>query len=515
MPASSAPARKEFPYTVSLILLAVFLIVQVASIESSFQNLLAASLLYIAYFFSSLYFKSLRIFAYPNSFLILLGFVIGFCAMPLVLRTLEGKSLVDGLYEPISTFGSIFLFTLISLASHYLYTRSRSLSDLRAVLIRLFRQNFNQTPRTVPLILIASVGLGALFISSASDGAFSKLLKAFSPLINLPLAAYLLLHIKSQANSGSKSPSRPLLIIVGILYAATLFIGMYFNTRFAFIQPLILVFSALCFVRLGLAVPFRANVIIALLIGSFLLNSFLTNLSYSIAMSRAYRSTIDPAELVSLTIENFTKEKADNIVYQGKSLWWNERYYNSEFSNRFSPIKNLDNLLHINQGLGASDVSEYSNNQLIRLISILPNPLPGLFGVTPEQKEEINQFSSADWLFGSISSSLEERRLTGNFIPDTIILYDFFAPFIYALLMLIIFTISDAFVIPLGRSNDLFAPSPLGMLFASQNIMFFASGTLVDLTVGHVRYLLQTSVAFFLSFFLLSSIANFFIKTQD
>jgi hypothetical protein len=325
---------------------------------------------------------------------------------------------------------------------------------------------------------------------------------------------YLVGYIQNQADFALKPPSRLLLAIVTIFYAFSLFVGMYFNSRFAFVQPLIIVFSALIFSRLGLARPFRVKIILSVLVVFLLLNSFLSNLSDSIALARAYRASVTPVELVSMTIANMTTAKTNNVVYEDKSLWWDEQYYENEFPNRFSPIKNLDNLLHLQKILDTNAISEYVNIQFARLVSILPNPLPSFFGVTAYQKEEVNQFSSADVLFGFVSSSTVGRRLTGSFISDSLILFGLFAPLIYAFLMLFVFSLSDIFLIPLRASKDVLIPSPLGMLLSSQNILFFTSLTTVDLTVGYGRTLLQTSLAFFVSSFLFSRIANVLLKLK-
>jgi hypothetical protein len=493
--------------------MAVASILQVALIDSSSANFSAVLLVFIAFFFSSFYLKYLLISCFPNSFLILLGFVIGPCVLPLCLRTLEGKSLVDGLHEPLLTFGSITLFVIISIVAHYAYSKSSFLLMFRRKIYKKLRFYLDPQVKLLPSLLIASIGAMALFIQSASGGVFSKLLSAFLPFRNFPLAIFLYIYLKKQICLGTKPPSRPLFISVILIYILSVVIGITYNTRMAFIEPLVIVFCIFCFKRLALFIPFGKGFLIGLVLILAIAIPLLDNLSASITLVRAYRSSVTPQEIFSMTIKSLTQAKPERQINAANESWWNEQYYRNEFMNRFSPIKMIDNTLYIQQRVSQSQISQYTQIQFIRLVSILPKPLPSFFGVTGEQKEEVNRSSAADIQFGFISDSdTQGRKLTGSFISDLYILFG--PPFslvVYCCVLMIVFPVSDVFVSQSQDQKDVLIPSPLGILLGPDHFLLFSNSSVVDM-IGYLRLVVEFSLAFFFLFRIVSIVSNIFFR---
>lgn len=491
------PSIKTAIYVNVSIFLAICVVVQLLAIDSSIENLCVSLSLFFTTLISLKYLNSLQASYFPNSFLILIGFVIGLCTMPLAIRTFEVQSLSAGLNEPIFTFGSISLFVLVTVLAHYVYVRLPILIRLRNFTINRLNPYLGLTPNFTSSVIMSTIGLAAYFINSDSGGVGIKLIKALLPLVNILFSLYCLSLIKSQFNLGQR-PSKILAFLVILFFAASVILAILQNSRFIFVQSFILIIGASLFSILGLGRALKLKIVLPTILCCFILFPLLTNLTSSIAFARTWRTSASQLELLSLTVDHLVNSKEKFSVYTDKSNWWDEEYYTNELLNRLSNIKNIDNSLYIYKNIDSSRILDYQHFQLVRFVSILPNPLPSIFGVSASEKKEVNQFSSSDVLVGFISSTTESKRLTSSFISDSFLLFGFSAPIIYFFILLIVFPLSDLFSIPLQYENKLLVLSCLGILMIPVHFLFFSTGSIVDITVGYIRSIFQLSLAFFL-----------------
>lgn len=487
--------KKDFSYNSVIVFLLLLALAQVTAINSSFVNLTATFFLFVSCFLSLKYFQRLTISYFPNSFIILFGSFSALCALPLLGRTLIGQSLVEGLNAPSFTVGMIFVFNSCALLSHWLYTKSQFIHKFRDRL-RLITTPANALRlNNYKAVLISLFGVLALFLGSNVGGAIGKIIGAFSNLGNAALAAYFLGLIHSRANKTEKPLPRISWIIPTIFFILSIGLGIYYNSRNAFAFPILIAILSVFYIWFALGYRYTLRRFALLGISLFIVFSLLSQINSAMLIARTYRKILNPAELVSLTLNSTTKGSEIINKYSSRS-WWKEDYYGNEFVNRLSAIKMIDNTLFIANALTDQQKDDYSSFQSIRFVSILPEPALRFFGFSASAKEEVNQLSSADLLFGFYSGRNIKSRLTGSFMSDAFLLFGWYSPVVFSVLLLMVFPLCDVFVLPLANSSHACIPSVLGMLLLPRFFLYLQSGTVVQMSVGIVRLMLEMYLVF-------------------
>lgn len=376
-----------------------------------------------------------------------------------------------------------------------MYTKSRFIRKFRDRL-RLITSPANALRvNNYKAILISLFGLFNLFLGSNIGGATGKIIGAFSNLGNVALAAYFLGLIHSLANKTEKPLPKISWIIPAIFFILIVGVGIYFNSRNAFAFPILIAMLSLLYIWFALGYRFGLRRIALIGISLFLTFSLMSGISSAMVLARPYRDSLNPAELFSLTLDFMTKGSKIYDKYSSNS-WWKEDYYGNEFFNRLSAIKMIDNTLFISNNLTDQQKGDYSSFQSIRLVSILPKPALRLFGFSASAKKEVNQLSSADLLFGFYSGRNIKSRLTGSFMSDATLLFGWYSPVVLSVLLLMVFPLCDVFVLPLANSAHACIPSVLGMLLLPRFFLFLQSATVVDMSVGIVRLMLELFLVF-------------------
>lgn len=486
--------KKGFPYDSVIVFLLLLALAQVTAINSSLTNFTATFFLFASCFLSLKYFQRLTISYFPNSFIILFGSFSALCALPLLGRTLLGRSLVEDLNAPTFTFGLIFVFNSCVLLSHWLYTKSRFIRKFRDRLRLITTPANSLRVNNYKAVLISLFGLMTLFLGSNVGGALGKIISAFSSLGNAALAAYFLGLIHSLANKTEKPLPRIAWIIPAVFFILSVGIGIYFNSRNAFAFPILIAMISVFYIWIALGYRFGLRRIALIGISLFLAFSLISGISSAMLLARSYRDIVSPTELVSITLDLAAKGSTFNK--SSSTSWWKEDYYGNEFANRLSAVKMIDNTLYIANTLTDQQKDEYSSFQSIRFVSILPEPALRFFGFSASAKEEVNQLSSADLLFSLYSGRDIKSRLTGSFMSDATLLFGWYSPVVLLVLFLMVFPLCDVFVLPLANSSHACIPSVLGMLLLPMFFLYLQSGTVVDMSVGIVRVMLELYLVF-------------------
>jgi len=487
--------KKGFPYTFTIYVLFFLSLIQCFAIDSSSINLLATFLLLSSCFLSLAYFKRLSIASFPNSFIVLFGSFSALCMLPLILRTFSGKSLVVDMNAPGYTFSMIFIFNSCALLIHFIYTQISFIRRLRDRLRFIVYPANAVILNNSSALFIGLVGFAIHFRSVGLQGDIGKVISMFSNLGNVGLVAYFIQLIYYFANRGEKPLPKISLIVPVMFFVASIAQGLYFNSRNTFAAPILISSVALSYLWFAFGYRFKIKYVVLTGISLFLLLSLISGISSAILMARSYRGSISATELFSTTLD-FMLSGITIDKYDDPTSWWKENYYDSEFANRFSAIKMIDNTLYIADKMTNEQRNDYASFQLTRLVSILPTPLLTLFGGSGSSKFEVNQLSSADYLLEIFSGVSRISRLTGSFMSDAYILFGWFSPFILSLLFLIIFPVCDVFVINLVNSAQNCIPSVLGLSITPILFMYLQSATIVDMSVGILRTMLELSLVF-------------------
>lgn len=486
--------KKGFPYNSAIAFLFLLVLVQVTTIDLSLANITASFFLFSSCFLSLKYFQYLTISFCPNSFIILFGSFSALCALPLLGRTLLGRSLVEGLNAPSFTAGMIFVFNSCALLNHWLYTKSLFIRKLRDRLRLITFQTNAFRLNNYKALLLSIFGVVALLVGSNLEGATGKVIGAFGNLGSAALAAYLLGLVHSLANKTEKPLPRISLIIPIIFFLLSIGIAIYYNSRNAFAVPILIAIISLFYIWFALGYRYTLRRVALLGISLFLAFSLLSGISSAILLARSYRGYLSSPELASKTFDLVIE--GSKINRYGSASWWKEDYYGNEFLNRLSAIKMIDNTLFISNNLTDEQKAHYSSFQLTRLVSIFPAPALRLFGFSLLAKEEVNQLSSADLLLGFYSGNVIKSRLTGSFISDASLLFGWYSPVVLLVLFLMVFPLCDVFVLPLANSAQGCIPSVLGMLLFPRFFLYLQSGTIVDMSVGIARAMFELFLVF-------------------
>ena len=470
-------------------------LIQIVAIDSSFDNQYCSFLLGFATIVSALYIKQLDSFMYPNSTMILLGFNIGLCTIPLLAKTATVSSLVDGLNEPDLTFELTASLTILTVLLHFIYTKSVLGLPLRRLVHSHLKRNINITNSTPIPFLISLMIVSFILTKPYIEPTIFKLAQPFFQFIYLPLAISLhFLMVRILGNINPYLWHRTFLWLI-ISLCISFLLSLSTNSRSALLQPLVIWLSISLLLITTRSINSKNSLICFSFVIILLSFPFIHAISNSILYTRAYRSVISNSELVSLNLTIIGKRLDTTIHGNESSIWWSEKYLPHEFLNRISPIKMLDNSITISQRVSDSHLRIYKQFQYLRFVSILPSPLPSIFGVSSDRKVSLNRYTSADILSGFISRQTESRMLLGNLLSDLYILFGWLYPLYYGCSLLLIYILADLLSVVV-KSTGFYVPSVIGVIMAPKHLLLFLNPSFVDIFVGYSRSFLESMVAY-------------------
>jgi len=442
---------------------------------------LAASGAFLVFFDA---FRPKRLYRYPLSTLVVLGFGVTLQLGPLLFTAIEGNSITFNLLVPVATFGHGVLASLVCLFAHTIYRQSPWLRQLRAAVQRVLLQLKLFKPLSTPETVV--MGLFGVF-ALASPTWFSgigeastvivKFIQGFQFFSIIP-AAFLLQTYWRQLPASSSQSSRRSLVLLLLFMALIVLVSLGLNSRAPIVVPVACLFLGLTLQWLYGLLKFRLGAVLAFGLAIVILVPLATDLATAMVMVRGQRGDVSPAELLDQTITQFQDRQAVTsyrlaTAEVGLTSDWSENYVSNLFLARFSNAKFPDNSLENASSLLPSQRDEMAAFQWLRLLAILPGPVLSLLGVPEETKLEVNSFSFGDKLYNLASGSqyaLGGFR-TGHFFGTGMAGFGFSYLVILLLGLCLVFPLVDAHA--LAKVGGSFAPPLISVVAVTQLIGWF------------------------------------------
>lgn len=431
--------------------------------------LLAASGSFLIFYDS---FRPLRLYSYPLSTLVMMGFAITLQLGPLLFTALEGRSITYNLQAPVETFWHALLTSLACIAAHYFYRNSQFLAQIRIYFNHLlFRFRTFEPLQFVEAVSMGSIGVFALAVSSWFPNFASqqiilvKFIEGLQFFAILP-AAFLLQGLNPQQDgSGSRKSYLPFLLFI-VSLGLIFFVSIGRNSRSAFVAPIACLAIGLLILWIFGAIRVNRYFFLSAFFAIFFLIPLANDLATAMVMVRGLRGDIPAAELASETFAQLSDRKQIQRFRQltlnaNSSFKWSEEYVSNPFLSRFSNAKFPDNSIVNANMMDENAKKEFTDFQLWRVVSLLPSPLLSELGIPISVKEEVTSVSIGDKLFylsSGLKSALGGFR-TGHFFGTGKASFGFGYLFILVVSLLSIFSLVD--------SHSIFFAGKLGMPFIS------------------------------------------------
>jgi hypothetical protein len=424
---------------------------------------LAASGAFLVFFDA---FRPKRLYRYPLSTLVVLGFGVTLLLGPLLFTAIEGNSITFNLLVPVATFGHGVLASLLCLLAHTIYRQAPWLSFLRAGAQRaLVQLKLFQPLRIAEVATMGLFGVFALAASTWFSGlavasmVLLKFINGFQFFSIIPVA-FLLQASWSRATASASPPSRKPLVLFLLIMALIVLAMMGSNARSPIVVPVACLFLGLALQWLYGLIRLRLGAVLAVGLSIVVLLPLATDMATAMVMVRGQRGDVSPAELLDQTITQFQDRQAVTryrLVTAELSLTsdWSENYVSNVFLARFANAKYPDNSLEIAGRLTPAQRDEMTAFHWWRLLATLPGPVLTLLGLPEETKQEVNNFSFGDKLYYLISGSQDALGgfRTGHFFGTGIAGFGFGYLGILLLGLLLVFPLVDAhFLVAVGGS---------------------------------------------------------------
>lgn len=455
-----------------------------------------------------------RLYRYPLSTLILLGFGVTLQCGPLWFTALEGNSITVNLQLPVATFGNGFLASLIALTGHWAYRKAKLSRQLRnktqqwLIKLQIFAPLDLNEMVPMAALGLAAYAAGPVFVGQGETAnIFIKFLEGFRFFATIPVAFLLQTLAGSRpwnykANTFLRSDHAWMLFL---LYSLSLVVvGLLGNSRATFIFPLSCLLLGLALywvfglirIQLKNLVAFGLAIVVGLPV--------ITDLATAMVMNRSLRGDIPPLVLVEQTLQQMADRESiqrfrRKSVETGLAMDWNENYVSNPFLARFSNAKFPDNSLENQSHLSASKREEMLMFHWHRLISTLPAPILRLFGVSDQIKAEANSVSYGDKLYFLATGNrfvLGGLR-TGHFFGTGLAAFGFFYLALLLASFLIIFPLIDSHA--LGGLDSKGGPPLVSAIAITQLLSWFTISNIesvVNLLAYPIRGFLEPIVLF-------------------
>lgn len=361
-------------------------------------------------------FKPKRLYRYPLSTLVVLGFGVTLQLGPLLFTALEGNTLTFNLKVPVDTFGHGVLSSLTCLMAHAIYRHNPWLLKSRSFFQRLLIQlKMFQPLRSFEVMSMGSLGIFALAVTSLFSGlaeastVLVKFLQGFQFFSVIP-SVFLLQGLWRQSAGSELSPSRKPLVLFLLFIVLIVVVSIGRNARAPVVVPLACLVLGLALEWLYGLIRLRIGYALAFGLAILLLLPLATDLATAMVMVRGQRGDVPPTELLNRTLDQFQDlesiQRYRLVVSElGLNADWSENYVSNLFLARFANAKFPDNSLENAERLSPEGRDEMAAFQWLRLLATLPGPILSLLGVPDAMKAEVASHSFGDKLLDLVSGS--------------------------------------------------------------------------------------------------------------
>ena len=365
-------------------------------------------------------FRAEYVYNYPLSILVLIGFPISLLLSPLLFTLLEVKNISYNLSLPVATFLHIFLASLVALFAHYCYRRTKQSTYIRFNLNKLINRVRLFSPVSLKeAVLMSLLGLAATAAQSWFSGelVIIKSLQGFRFFSAIP-CIYLIQsgELFDQSKQSSKRFSFSLILFV--LYFISLgIISLGRNSRSSFLEPIAVLFLFLLTQWLYGRLRLRLSSIFSILLVILVAFPLFTDFATAMVMVRAQRESVQPIELLQLTLSKFEDRESirtfrKNTLSPIQAGIWDENYLDNPIVARFAVVKYVDNSLEDALRLNDEDKRALRGFHFSRLIAILPQPILSVLPVDTNLKAEVASHGYGDMLH---FLATKQRNILGGF----------------------------------------------------------------------------------------------------
>jgi hypothetical protein len=368
---------------------------------------LAASGAFLVFFDA---FRPRRLYRYPLSTLVALGFGVTLQLGPLLFTAIERNSITFNLLFPVPTFGHGVLTSLACLLAHTIYRQTPWLRLLRAAVQRaLLQLKLFQPLRTPEVVAMGMLGVFALAFTTWFPGfaeasaALGKFIQGYQFFSIIPVA-FLMQAFGSQVPASASPPSRKPLVLFLLFMALIMLVSLSRNARSTFVVPVACLFLGLGLQWLYGQIRLRLGAVLAVGLAIVVLLPLATDMATAMVMVRGQRGDVSPAELLDQTMAQFQDRQAITRYRLATAELevtsdWSAIYVSNLFLSRFANAKLPDNSLENADRLTPAQRNEMAAFHGWRLLAILPRPVLALLGVPEEIKKEVTSFSFGDKLY--------------------------------------------------------------------------------------------------------------------
>ena len=465
------------------------------STEDVLCSFLAAISSFIVFYDS---FRLRRLYFFPISTLIILGFGITLHLGPLLFTLIESHNITYNLDVPVSTFLHGFLASLAVILAHMLYRNSIFLESLKKKLQRiLIRFKFFRPINTFEVIFIGLIGLLAVGVKGWLTGLvessviLAKFLQGFSFFSIIPFV-FVLQKLTNPNSISEISGKRSRALWILIIFIALIgIVALGRNSRGVFIAPFACLLIGLVYEWLYGIRDITFKAFFGFLISIILVLPLITDFATAMVMVRNQRSNTSAIELAALTFDQMLDREAikdyrDVMFTLLSDRDYNEAYISNIFLARFSNAKFPDRSLSISNSLSEEDREEMLSFHGRRFVSILPKPVLSLVGVPLSVKVEANRMS-----FGDAMYYLATRKAitignfkTGHIFGTGMAAFGFGYLLILMLGMCFIFPVVDSHVMVQAGSRNI----PLFTLFIATQFITLLTQTNIESVNSFVHF---------------------------
>jgi hypothetical protein len=384
-----------------------------------------------------------RLYRYPLSTLVVLGFGVTLQVGPLLFTAFEGNTLTYNLKVPVATFGHGVLASLVSIIAHRLYRKERIFNQVRGTIqqgllqLRIFAPLAVKETLFMGALGVAAYAVGPLVVEQVEAGnVFLKLLEGFRFLATIPVAFFLyaLTGGRHGYHEASTFPRVRFAWFVLIFYTlALVVVGLLRNSRSTFIFPLSCLALGLALYWLFGLLRFRSSSFVAFVLAVVVGLPLLTDLASAMVITRNLRGDLPPFALVEQTLQQMEDRSAikrfnREVGERGLVSDWSENYVSNVFLARFANAKFPDNSLENESRLTSASRDEMLLFHWHRLISTFPAPALRLVGVSDQIKAEATSVSFGDKLYSLATGSAFSLGgfRTGHFFGTGLAAFDAF-----------------------------------------------------------------------------------------
>ena len=456
---------------------------------------------------------------FPLSTLALVGFNATTLAIPLIVQSATGHSLLANLRDPDDTFPWIYLTSLVLVGTHFAYTSISALHRPGQFVARHVFARFGlfRMPSNTEIWILGMIGFAATVVSwGTNQGAIEygdvsgKVLQGFVLFVAFPLfIPFRGMFADRNVNMGSLSV--PLL---GLYFGAIVLLGMAANQRLLFSFATIgiglatLMMSLMGRLRLSGRTKLAALALVAVAVPVF---GTFEDLATAMTMVRGAKGSISGAEYLQLTLEQMGDKPAIQRYREydekdtAESINYNETYLSAQLLNRLVFTKYTDLTMDASTRFGSRERDLMRADVWSRLAAILPTPIASAFGLQVDKR--LLEYSGGDLYQNFAYGTSLGSALTGSSITYS---RDAFGsawlPFV-VLIFLLSFNSYDSLFLVAGQRRVL-APLAFIMLFT-----LFAHGYIDDnsvaLILGATRGLLQQVGTYVVTMALIRTLLSF------